>query len=343
MMPRIMILTLLLILSANTLWAADETRAAVELAPVTSKTLSASLSAYGVIDADPDRVTTLSLSHAALVERVWVRPGQRVKTGDKLLELSAAPEARMQYEQAQSSVTFAKRELARQERLLGEQLATRSQVDAARYALRNAEVSLATLRSQGLNQAKTVLHANVPGIVTLISVTQGQRVQPGAALMLIASQGRLVARLGVEPDDMNKITPGAPVFITPVFSHGEQISGRVREVHAMVDPATHLVDVLVPIPQDATNRLVLGSRVVARLQLSSHDALAVPRSAVLQDAAGNYVFTVQQGHAQRIPVETGFTQGDWVEIKSTLKAGDRVVVKGNYELTDGMAVRESPP
>jgi membrane fusion protein (multidrug efflux system) len=68
----------------------------------------------------------------------------------------------------------------------------------------------------------------------------------------------------------------------------------------------------------------------------------VPRSAVLGDAPDACVYIVQDGKARRVPVQTGAEADDLIEVSGAVSAGDIVVVSGNYELNDGMAVRESP-
>jgi hypothetical protein len=43
-----------------------------------------------------------------------------------------------------------------------------------------------------------------------------------------------------------------------------------------------------------------------------------------------------------VPVQSGVEAGDLVAVAGALNAGDTVVTSGNYELVDGMAVREQP-
>jgi RND family efflux transporter MFP subunit len=226
--------------------------------------------------------------------------------------------------------------------LLDEQLATKAQVAAAKKDLQDAAARLDALRQQGMDIAQETLRAPMDGIVTRLDVSQGQRVQADTTAMLIAAEKRLIARLGVEPEDLGAVQPGVPVTIAPVFVPDVQVESSVREVHAMIDPDTHLVEVLAPIPEQATNHLVLGSRILGRIRLTSRQGLAVPRSAVLGDAPDAYVYTVADGKARRVPVRTGADAGDLIEVSGALHASDRVVVSGNYELSDGMVVRESP-
>jgi membrane fusion protein, multidrug efflux system len=314
----------------------------VRTTPVVEKTVADTLDAFGTLEPDPDQVLSLSLPHAGLINRVWVRLGQRVENGDQLLEVVTAPDARMQFLQAQSAVDFARRELERQQRLLNEQLATKAQVDAAGKNLKDAETTLHALEQRGQGVTRETLRAPMKGIITRLDISQGQRVQADTTAMLIAAEQRLIARLGVEPEDLASAQAGTPVTITPVFVPDVKISSVIREVHAMIDPGTQLVEVLAEIPDHQAGKLILGSRVLGSIQLASRDALVVPRSAVLEDENGAYLYIVDNGKARRVAVNKGTEQGELVAVSGELKAGDTVVVSGNYELADGMAVRETP-
>jgi RND family efflux transporter MFP subunit len=337
---------LVLILLAQTVdvisAAADEPSVLVETAPVTEQTMSETLEAYGTLEPDPDQVLSLSLPHAGLINRVWIRLGQRVEQGDQLLEVVTSPDARMQYMQAQSAVDFARRELSRQESLLRDQLATKAQVDSASKNLDDATATLQALQKRGQDVTEETLRAPMKGIITRLDVTQGQRVQADTTAMLIASEKRLITRLGVEPEDLAAVKTGAAVSIVPLFVPGVQIETTIREIHAMIDPATQLVEVLAAIPASQFDWLVLGMRVRGLIQLESRKSLVVPRSAVLTQGGDAYVYIVVEGKARRIPVRTWIEQGDMIAVDGELKTGDKVVVSGNYELSDGMAVRESP-
>ncbi len=315
--------------------------ALVTTAPVVRQEVARTLRAYGVLDADPEQVQSVSLPRAGIIDRIAVHLGQRVRQGDVLLDVVTAPDARSQYLQARSAVDYAQRELERQQRLLSEQLTTHAQVDAAAQNLADARATLEALRQRGQDRERETLRAPRAGIVTRLDVSPGQRVPADTTALQLAAQQRLIARLGIEPEDLDAIVPGTAVTVTPVFVPGVTIDARVRSVHAMIDPATHLVEVLAAIPPAAGAKLVLGSRVTGSFHLTRHEALTVPRSAVLADADGAYIFIVRGGKAQRVAVKTGIDTGDVVEVNGQLNTGDRVVRSGNYELEDGMAVRET--
>jgi membrane fusion protein, multidrug efflux system len=328
-----------LVIAWTSAWA-QESSVLIQQARVVQRPISETLTVYGQVAPDPDTVQTISLLHDALVTRVAVRPGQRVKDGDTLLELATSPGAHMAYLKARAAVDFAQRELARQQRLLAEQLSTKAQVESAQNALQDARRNLQALEAQGQNKAIVKVFAPAAGIITQLNAKQGDRLPVGAALMEMAIGSRLVAVLGVEPEDIRLVEPGTPVTIHSVFVPGYHAQSQLGEIHAIINPATGLVDALVPIPAEQTDRLVLGGSLKADIRLNAHTGLTVPRSAVLQDDQGAYVFRVVDGRGQRVAVTTGLQSDQWIEIASGLNAGEVVVTAGNYELKDGMPVRE---
>lgn len=331
--------TLALLLCAVRAVPAAGPTVAVDVRPAERRALAETVTAYGVLEPDPDQVIAVSIPRAGLITRVWVELGERVEAGQHLLEIATAPDAVMQFQQAQSALDLAQRELARSQRLFDEQLATRAQVDTARAAVSDARSTLAALRDKGIGQATEIVTAPVAGVVSRIDVQQGQRVQADTTTLLLANQHALIARLGVEPEDLRRISPGAAVEVRDVFDDHLSFDGTTRDVHASIDPVTRLVDVLVPVPQARADLLVLGSALSARIRLATVDGTVVPRSAVLRDDRGAYVFTVSDGRARRIDVTTSVAEGDWIAVDGDLAAGTPVIVRGNYGLDDGTAVR----
>jgi RND family efflux transporter MFP subunit len=336
----ILILGLALFMAGHRVWA-ETPSAAVKTTTAKEQPIHDVLTVYGRVQPDPDAVQTISLSHAGLITRVAVRLGQRVKQGDALFEMQAAPDAYNQYLQARDAVNYAAREVKRQEQLLKEHLATRSQVDTARKALADARSNLRAMQAQGANKVAQTLRAPTDGIVTALTISRGDRVQADTAALAISGSDRLIAVLGVEPEDFPGLQVGTPVELHSVFASDTTAASRLSDLHAMINPETGLVDVLAPIPPEKAQQFIIGSYLTADILRDTHTGIVVPRSAVLRDGKGAYLFSVVQGRARRMTVQTGIEQNGWIEIVGGVKAGQPVVVSGNYELTDGMAVREA--
>jgi len=316
----------------------------VTLHGVETRTLEDTVTAYGVVSADPDAVNAFNADHQVIVSRLWVTAGQKVAKGDRLVTLSTAPSARMDYRQAAAALKYARDDLSRKRRLLKQQLATRAGVASAEKALQDAKARLAVQKELGNDTEQQVLQAPFAGVVTSLAVSPGQRLQGGSAILNLTRRDRLVVRLGVEPEEASSVPAGGDVRLTPIFGEGPAIRASVDRVQGIVDPKTRLVDVLVRLSGVQTDHLLPGMQLRGRITLSRHDTLAVPRSAVLKDANGPYLFIVRGQHAHRVDVHTGIRTERWIGVSGAgLSAGDRAVTEGNYELTDGAAVREQSP
>ena len=69
------------------------------------------------------------------------------------------------------------------------------------------------------------------------------------------------------------------------------------------------------------------------------NALAIPRSALIEDDAKPSVFVVREGKARRVSLTLGHIEGAWAEVRDGLKEGEQVVVAGKTALRDGTKVQ----
>jgi hypothetical protein len=71
-------------------------------------------------------------------------------------------------------------------------------------------------------------------------------------------------------------------------------------------------------------------------------ALVVPPQAVISTPKGKSVFIIEEGKAKSVAVQTGISDGRWIEITSGLQGHEEVVAVGKRRLLDGMPVQASP-
>lgn len=330
---------LVLLLTVPAVWAAGQPSVQVSTARIKQHRLTETITAFGVVRPDPESQTTMDAVYAAFVERVDVTLGQPVQKGDALLELRTAPSARVNYISAQANVRYARQQLTRKRKLLKQRLATHADVDAAQQALQTAKATFAAQQELGTGQKTRVIKAPFTGIVSQLPIKPGNQVQAGSQLFQLARRDSLEVALGVEPDASGQVKKGMAVKVMPLFAAGNEVDSKVTQVNAVVDPSTRLVDVIVRLNGDQATPFLPGMRVKGTLTLASKNALAVPRSSVLHDGKGDYVFVIRQGKAHRVNVRRGLEGNGLIGVSGNLKAGQPVVIEGNYELSDGMAVR----
>jgi membrane fusion protein (multidrug efflux system) len=51
------------------------------------------------------------------------------------------------------------------------------------------------------------------------------------------------------------------------------------------------------------------------------------------------VFAVRDGKVARVPVQLGYLDGEWAEVREGLKLGEQVVVAGKSAVRDGSVVQ----
>lgn len=304
--------------------------------------MAETLTAYGTVVPDTGAVETLSVSRPVRIDQLRVAQGQIVKPGEALIDLATDATTSASYRQAETLVSFARGEVQRVQGMEDRRLATRSQVAAAKKMLEDAEAVLAASRGQGAGLGHETLKAPFHAVVAAISVQQGDRIQAGTALMQLARAGMLRAILGIEPEDITRVRPGMAVDLVPVFGSGRAVRARVSKVFGIINPQTRLVDISIQLAS-RTDGLMPGMQVRGAVQIRPLNGWAVPRSALLRDARGSYLFQVVDGHAKRVDVSPGMESGPKVLVTGPLASTRRIVVQGNYELKDGMAVREDRP
>lgn len=335
-MMRHLVFLLCVLLEVAPAWAADNPSVQVQTVALKQQTMADVVSGYGTVSPDTRALHTISLPRAGQIVALLVSAGQVVKKGAPLLEFGTSAESALSYQQARQAVDFAKSEMARIGALVNQQLATQSQLAGARKALADAQAALRAQEKIGANRTSERLTAPFDGVVMALQAAQGDRLAAGAPVMQLAQAGGQRVLVGVEPDEIARVRPGMPVSITPVFGAGHQSVGRVAQVFGVINPQTQFVDVVVQMPDTA---LIPGTRVQAQIQVDQRTGWTVPRSAVLSDAQGSYIFQVHDGQAHRVNVKTGLERGGWVLVQGAFASGEPVVSLGNYELHDGMAVR----
>jgi membrane fusion protein, multidrug efflux system len=314
--------------------------ALVKTQPLQQRSLTDTLTAFGEVT--PGQVVAISFPRAGQVSRLLVLPAQRVRSGAPLATLASDPTAKLAYTQAVSAVSFARGELRRNEELFALQLATQSQVDAARKALQDAEANLAAQRQLGGDVGSATVTAPFNGVVTAVAVAQGDRIQPGAVILQLGHTDVLRVQLGIEPADSRLVRVGMPVTLSPVDDRTQSVPASIAENQGLVDPKTQLVDALAEVPATRASFLVPGMHVRAVINVGQHLSWAVPRAAVLTDPNGAYVFQVSAGKAHRVNVTSDQESQGMAAISGAIDPHLPVVVLGNYELQEGMQVREGP-
>ncbi|MBR0654936.1 efflux RND transporter periplasmic adaptor subunit [Plastoroseomonas arctica] len=312
---------------------------------------------------------------SGFIQEITFREGQEVQRGQVLYRLERAPfEAELERQQAtiasaQANLVNTRISLDRARELVRTATGTQSRLDDAIAAERTGNAQLlsanAGLRAAQINLDYTVITAPVSGRIGRTNYTEGNVVGLDAgALATIVSQDPMRVAFAISQRQARELRNrfegrGGPdaVRVRVRLTDGTVFPqvGRVVFIDTSVDRNTDtlLVRALIPNPAREVNgqRPDVGDRELVDGQFVSVmvegaepiQAIAVPRTAVLQDQQGSYVFILDgENKAQRRNVTLGRSPGNTAVVEQGLEGGERVVAEGVQRVRPGQPVNPSP-
>jgi RND family efflux transporter MFP subunit len=309
--------------------------AAVQVTPLRRGSLPQIVSAYGRVQGAPALRERVTAPGAAAVAEIYVRAGQAVVKGQRLIRLRPNPPAAAAYAEARSAADVARNNLQRTRQLSEQHLATQQQLAEAIKADSDARAALAALDAQGANGAK-VLRAPRAAVVTALSTAPGAIVGEGDVLLELARSDAPLLTVGVMPAQAPRIAVGDRAEVVAVGS-STPITGRVTLRGAMVDADSGLVPVEIALKPGS---VWPGQSAEARITVGQTQGYLLPHAAILVDDRGHpYVMQAVNGKAHKVAVQILAARDDREIVSGPLDAAMPVVTQGNYPLDDGMALR----
>ena len=217
-----------------------------------------------------------------------------------------------------------------------------STIEAAKYAVREAEVAVQNTRIIAPFDG-TVLkkNADVGEIVAPLAGAASSK----AAVVTIADMSSLEVDADVSEANIPRVAAEQNCEITLDAYPQHRYPGYVSNIVPTADRAKATVMVKIKFKQyDQRVLPEMGAKVTFLAQGTSADAttvkplLTVPAAAVMERDGRPVVFEIKEDRAVEVPVTTGRRLGSAIEITGGLKAGDRVISKADDRLKNGAKV-----
>src|SRR5258708_6805554 len=122
-----------------------------------------------------------------------------------------------------------------------------------------------------------------------------------------------------------------PVKKYDPLAGGTSLEGQVLRVDGVLNTKTRLIDADVSVPKCA---VISGEAFRADITVGQLQGWIVAHDAVVTDAHGAYVFQVSAGKAVRVDVSIAKTVGETDVVEGPLDPQHRLVVQGNYQLSN---------
>lgn len=285
-----------------------------------------------------------------IVER-HVDTGDTLTKGEVLARLDDTPyrlaeqEAAAHLAQAQATLSRVRRDVERNRNLAQSGAIAGADFDALQTEYTHAQSQVRAAQSR-LDRAHndlgyTTLTAKADGTVALIQAEAGQVVDAGTPILRVALHGENEIQVDVPESQIGRVAKGDAVKAHLTSLPDTTLTGTVREVATVADPATRTYRVrvaLAALPASAR----LGMTATVRFDTTHEDRqVQLPITALYQQGEQPAVWVLPDGKQQLVlrPIALAAMASDTITVADGLAPGERVVVAGVHRLDANMAVQ----
>lgn len=295
------------------------------------------------------------------LEKVNFKEGDFVRAGTLLYVIEQAPyQAKVDADmarvrEAQAELVSADQHLRRLQSALKASISATDMDNAVAHGLA-AKAKLAETRaileSSRLNLGYTTIKAPISGRIGRTTYTRGNLVGPGSgSLARIVQVDPIRVVYSISENDiaavqvaLHDVEPGKKRLLAPQLRLADgkvlKIIGRVSFVDNHVDPDTGTIAVWARF-KNPHGLLIPGQYVTVLVKARASRVMpVVPQAAVLVNRKGRFVLMVDAKSRVVVrPIAIGPAIGTYWTVKSGLKAGEAIIVRGIQKVRPGQPVR----
>lgn len=297
---------------------------------VTLKTVDSSVTQPATLITDDD--ASVSAETSGKISSLNIELGTSVRKGQVIGHIDAT-ENQQKLEAALLSITKLTSDYERSKVLLAGNATNANAVTDAKYELDAKKLEAAQLRTQ-INRA--IIIAPSDGMITDRQKKAGEYVTTGTTIATITNVNILKANVNVPESQVLHIKKGQKAIITSSAYPGENFTGMVNYVSPKGDD-NHNYTVQLAITNTGSMQLKAGLYVNVQFTLAAanQSLLMINKNALSEGVKNPVVFVFKNGVVEKRKLVTGTEQGDYIEVKSGLSAGELVVTNGQINLSDG--------
>jgi multidrug efflux system membrane fusion protein len=329
--------------------------------PVTADTVATAdvpvfLQAIGTAQAY-NMVTIKSRVDGQIVKIAFAE-GQDVKAGDPLIQIDPRPfqavldQAMATKQKDEAQLASAQADLVRWAELVPQGVKSRQTYDQQKALVQQLHAATkaddAQIEAARLNLGYADIRAPISGRLGIRMVDIGNMVRAtdAAGLVTISQLKPMFVSFTVPQENLHKIhqkkgeTGELAVIALGADNKTELARGKLSVIDNAIDQPTGTIRIKATFAND-DERLWPGEFVNVRLVLSVRKgAPTVPAQTVQDGPTGSYAYVIKDDNTvERRPVEVAAVQDGLAIIGKGLSPGERIVVDGQYRLTNGARVR----
>lgn len=309
----------------------------VETTRVTLSGNQQNISSTGDVVANPGIIVRSEI--AGRITQIFFKPGEKVVAGAPLIEIY--PDViKAELAQCQADLKLKQLSFERKAKLYETRTVSKAEYDDALAGLNSAK---AKVDEANAKLRQTLLTASFSGRVGINLVNLGDYVNMGQDLVSLQALDPIYIDFSIPEMYAHQVRVNQEISVTSEASPNEIFKGTVLAIDPLADSKTRSIKIRGIVP-NKEEKLLPGTFVeVTLLTGKQQQAIKIPQTAIVYDAAGNYVYKVVDGHAKKTTVILGERDGTDILVKQGLNVGDVVVIAGQLKIAmDGAMVIMAP-
>ena len=247
----------------------------------------------------------------------------------------------------QRTISDSQEILGNLEEYKAEMKAQKSATENSVFSSETKEAKMVTREAEQMRNDKSLSYvesvaggvkADMAGIVTQLTVSEGAPVTSGAALVTVASNSDVHVEISLSKTDLAKVKEGQKADVTIA---GKKYEGEVSFINHMATTNSNnmpVVEAQIKI-LNADEDIYLGIEAkVVIYSDKSENVLVVPVETVNSDKNGDFVYIVENNIVVRKDVVTGVSSDTYIEVTDGLNENDQVMTDISIDITEGMEV-----
>ncbi|MFN0107943.1 MAG: efflux RND transporter periplasmic adaptor subunit [Blastocatellia bacterium] len=215
--------------------------------------------------------------------------------------------------------------------------------DAAEAVFQSAEQKRAALNetkplvlgqtSISATDSNYEMRAPITGYVTKLHKSLGEQVTPGEEVIEVTNLDTVWIEAPIPERDLSRLSGNLAASFTTTAFPDQEFRGKVVDISPIIDEHARAATVIFQVPNRDRN-LRIGMQANVRLDAGEQVAvMMIPKEAVLDHEGKKIVYVLLSGEEfERREVTVGDELGGKVVVLTGLKAGERVVTQGAYQL-----------
>jgi len=289
----------------------------------------------GTVESDNNILIPAQTS--GIVEHLFVEEGEKVEKGQLLAELDGAIYEKS-IEELNTALELATTVFERQNRLWDKKIGSEISFLQAKTNKESLERKLETIKEQ---YRLTKIFSPINGTVDNILIKEGEAAGAGFGAIRVVQLSDLKIKANLAENHISQVHKNDQVQVN-ISSSGSMFKSNIMSVSKVIDPENRTFKIELDIPKNIKN---IKPNMLAVLQVkdySNHNAMIIPLNVLQKTGNSYFIFLAKKINNKLIAKKTFIKMGKYykniVEISEGLKKGDKVIIQGFQNLSDGEVI-----